>query len=265
MVPLLDVSAPGNVLTTVGKRLDRKDRAIDISGLRFSWGTSSAPVLDINGLRVDRGHRVFIEGPSGCGKSTLLALIAGVLTPQQGAVTVLGHRLNTLSSAQRDRFRSDHMGVIFQMFNLIPYLSVAENVTLPCRFSRLRREKALRRHGSLEAETRRLLTHLDMDHPGLLSRPVTELSVGQQQRVAAARALIGSPEIVIADEPTSSLDADHRHSFIELLFEECRNAQATLIFVSHDTSMASLFDRSVQLSKINRADRKSSTHAAGIT
>jgi len=263
MMPLLDVSAPGRVLTTVGKRFDRKNRAIDISGLRFSWGISSPPVLDIHGLRVDKGHRVFIEGPSGSGKSTLLALIAGVLTPQQGAVTVLGHQLNTLSSVQRDRFRSDHMGVIFQMFNLIPYLSVVENVTLPCRFSRLRREKALRRDGSLEAETRRLLTHLDMDHPGLLSRPVTELSVGQQQRVAAARALIGSPEIVIADEPTSSLDADHRHSFIELLFAECRNAQATLIFVSHDTSMASLFDRFVQLSKINLADQETSKHAGG--
>jgi putative ABC transport system ATP-binding protein len=262
-VPLLDVSAPGNVLTAVGKRFDRKDLAIDISALRFSWGIFSAPVLDINGLRVDKGDRVFIEGPSGSGKSTLLALIAGVLTPQQGAVTILGNRLNTLSSAKRDRFRSDHMGVIFQMFNLIPYLSVVENVTLPCRFSRLRRERALRSTGGLEAETRRLLAHLDMDHPGLLSRPVTELSVGQQQRVAAARALIGSPEIVIADEPTSSLDADHRHSFIELLFEECRNTQATLIFVSHDTSMACLFDRFIRLSEINRADRKTSKYAGG--
>jgi len=265
MVALLDVSAPGSVLTAVGKRFDRKDFAIDISALRFSWGISSAPVLDISGLRVDKGDRVFIEGPSGSGKSTLLALIAGVLTPQQGAVTVLGHRLDSLSGVQRDRFRSDHMGVIFQMFNLIPYLSVVENVTLPCRFSRLRRERALRRDGGLEAETRRLLSHLDMDHPGLLSRPVTELSVGQQQRVAAARALIGSPEIVIADEPTSSLDADHRHSFIELLFEECRNTQATLIFVSHDTSMACLFDRFIRLSEINRADRKSPKRAGRIT
>jgi len=265
MVPLLDVSAPGSVLTAVGKRFDRKDCTIDISALRFSWGISSAPVLDISGLGVDKGERVFIEGPSGSGKSTLLALIAGVLTPQQGAVTVLGHRLNSLSGAQRDRFRSDHMGVIFQMFNLIPYLSVVENVTLPCRFSHVRRERALRRNGCLEAEARRLLTHLDMDHPGLLSRPVTELSVGQQQRVAAARALIGSPEIVIADEPTSSLDADHRHSFIELLFEECRNTQATLIFVSHDTSMACLFDRVIRLSEINQADRKTPKQAGRIT
>lgn len=261
---MLDVSAPESIPTAVGKRFDRKDCcAIDIAELRFSWGICSSPVLDISGLRADKGNRVFIEGPSGSGKSTLLALMAGVITPQQGAVTVLGHRLNTLSSVQRDRFRSDHMGVIFQMFNLIPYLSVVENVTLPCRFSRLRRERVLRSAGSLEAEAQRLLSHLDMDHQGLLSRKVTDLSVGQQQRVAAARALIGSPEIVIADEPTSSLDADHRHSFIELLFEECKNTQATLIFVSHDTSMACLFDCFVRLSEINRVDHP--TKHAGRT
>ena len=248
---------------TKNKRLDGKWGAIEISELQFSWGTSSAPILDINSLRVDKGQSVFIEGPSGSGKSTLLALIAGVLTPLQGGVAVLGHRLNTFSDYQRDRFRSDHMGVIFQMFNLIPYLSVEENVTLPCRFSRLRREKALCCDGSLAAEARRLLAHLDMDHPGILTRPVTELSVGQQQRVAAARALIGSPEIVIADEPTSSLDAGHRHSFIRLLFEECQKAQATLIFVSHDTSMTSLFDRHVRLSEINRTERKSTQHIGG--
>ena len=265
MVQLLDVSVPESALISVEKRFDREDFAIDISELRFFWETSSAPVLDISGLRVDKGDRVFIEGPSGSGKSTLLALIAGVLTPQQGAVTILGERLDTLSSAQRDRFRANHMGVIFQMFNLIPYLSVVENVTLPCRFSRFRRERVLRSDSSLEAEARRLLSHLDMDHPGLLSRQVTELSVGQQQRVAAARALIGSPEIVIADEPTSSLDADHRHSFIELLFEKCRDTQATLIFVSHDTSIASLFDQVIRLSEINRADRKAPEYSARIT
>jgi putative ABC transport system ATP-binding protein len=241
-------------------RTDCEDRAVDITGLGFSWGPSSAPVLEIDELVVDADRRVFIVGPSGSGKSTLLALIAGVLTPRRGEVTILGRRLSALSRARRDRFRSDHIGVIFQMFNLIPYLSVVENATLPCRFSRVRRDKAVGRNGSLEAEGRRLLGRLDMDHPGLISRPVTELSVGQQQRVAVARALIGSPEIVIADEPTSSLDADNRDSFLELLFEECRNSQATLIFVSHDESMASRFDRLIRLPEINRADRDISKH-----
>ena len=241
-----------------GQTVDCEDRAVDITGLRFSWGASTASVLEIDELVVEAGRRVFIVGPSGSGKSTLLGLIAGVLAPRQGEVTVLGQRLGTLSRARRDRFRADHIGVIFQMFNLIPYLSVVENVTLPCRFSRVRRDKAIRRSGSLEAESRRLLGRLDMDHAGLLSRPVTELSVGQQQRVAVARALIGSPEIVVADEPTSSLDADNRDSFLELLFEECRSSQSTLIFVSHDETVASRFDGLVRLPSINRAVRDTS-------
>jgi putative ABC transport system ATP-binding protein len=253
-----NVSLPRNLHITTGK-----DRAIEISGLHFYWKSPTAPVLDIESLWVNKGQSIFIEGPSGSGKSTLLSLVAGVLTPQQGDVIVLGHRLNALNSAQRDHFRSNHVGVIFQMFNLIPYLSVVENVLLPCRFSRLRRDKALRRGDGLEAEARRLLAHLDMDYPALLSCPVTELSVGQQQRVAAARALIGAPEIVIADEPTSSLDAEYRHSFMQLLFEECQQAQATLIFVSHDTSMTSLFDRHVRLSEINRADQVATRRIPG--
>jgi putative ABC transport system ATP-binding protein len=229
------------------------ENVIDINNLQYAWCNSIALVLDIDKLRVERGERVFIEGPSGCGKSTLLSLLAGVVTPQQGTVTVLDRRMETLSGAQRDRFRADHIGFIFQMFNLIPYLSVVENVTLSCRFSERRMQKALSISASLEVEALRLLTHLDMADPDVLQRPVTDLSVGQQQRVAAARALIGAPEILIADEPTSSLDGNHREAFIRLLFEECEKENTTLIFVSHDTSLATLFDRSVQLADINRA------------
>jgi putative ABC transport system ATP-binding protein len=142
------------------------------------------------------------------------------------------------------------------MFNLIPYLSVMENVTLPCRFSRRRREKASHVTNSLEAEARRLLVHLELSEPALLRRPVTEFSVGQQQRVAAARALIGAPELIIADEPTSSLDAECRRAFIRLLFEECEKAQSTLIFVSHDKSLAQLFEHTVRLQEINQTGRE---------
>jgi putative ABC transport system ATP-binding protein len=139
------------------------------------------------------------------------------------------------------------------MFNPIPYLSVVENVTLPCRFSRLRRERALARSGTLEQEALRLLGHLDLADPALVGRAVTTLSVGQQQRVAAARALMGSPEMLIADEPTSALDPDRREAFTRLLFDECRAAGSTLIFVSHDAALEGLFDRTLRLAGLNRA------------
>jgi putative ABC transport system ATP-binding protein len=225
---------------------------IDIKDLEFRWHPSGQTVLSLESLRVDPGEHLFIEGPSGSGKSTLLSLLAGVITAQAGSVRVLDHPLERLGSVERDHFRADHVGYIFQMFNLIPYLSVVDNVMLPCRFSAQRRDKALARGDGLEAEARRLLGHLDMDHPEFLGRAVTTLSVGQQQRVAAARALMGAPELLIADEPTSSLDADRRESFIRLLFEECRQAGSTLVFVSHDASLERLFHSTVNLAHVNR-------------
>ena len=195
--------------------------AIEIKEMRFSWGSSRDPVLSIDNLRIRSGERVFIEGPSGSGKSTLLSLIAGVITPQQGEIRVNGTDLHDLKGAARDRIRADHIGYIYQMFNLIPYLSVIENVTLPCRFSLRRREKAAARSAGIETEAMRLLKNLDLGGAAVIKKTATELSVGQQQRVAAARALIGAPEIIIADEPTSSLDANLREAFIRLLFQEC--------------------------------------------
>ena len=228
---------------------------IEISNLQFSWLNDESPVLEISQLNISQGERVFIEGPSGSGKSTLLNLLAGVFTKDQGKLKVLGRELGEMSGAARDRFRADHVGFIFQLFNLIPYLSVVENVTLPCRFSRLRRDKAIQNGFNVQAEAMRLLTHLEMNDPDLLDKPVSELSVGQQQRVAAARALVGSPDLLIADEPTSSLDANLRESFIRLLFDECASRGTTLIFVSHDPSLEKLFDRTVRLTDINRAER----------
>jgi putative ABC transport system ATP-binding protein len=226
------------------------DLAIDISKLHFSWD-GRAPILEIESLQIDKGERVFIEGPSGSGKSTLLSLIAGVVLPQKGSISVNGKPMGVLNGAKRDRFRADHIGFIYQMFNLIPYLSVVENVTLPCRFSLRRRERAAGRSSSYEAEAIRLLEKLGLDGAAVINKPATDLSVGQQQRVAAARALIGTPEILIADEPTSSLDAGHRQAFIQLLFQECDRREITLIFVSHDTNLAGLFDRTIRLADIN--------------
>ncbi len=229
------------------------DPVVEVADLRFAWSRSAAQVIEIASLRILSGERVFLRGASGSGKSTLLSLLAGVVTPQAGKVRVLGQDLGALAGAARDRFRADHIGYIFQMFNLIPYLSVVENVCLPCGFSARRRSRAMRDGASVEAEAVRLLGKLDMARGDVLRRPVTELSVGQQQRVAAARALIGAPELVIADEPTSSLDADRRAAFLDLLFRECAREHATLILVSHDAALAPRFDREITIAEINRA------------
>ena len=190
---------------------------------------------------------MFLHGPSGSGKTTLLGLIAGVLTPSSGTLKVLGTDLAALRPAGRDAFRGVHLGYLFQLFNLIPWLSVTENIALPCRLHAARAERL---DGETpEAAARRLAAALGLGE--MVDSPVTELSVGQQQRVAAARALIGSPDIVIADEPTSALDADRRDRFIELLFEQCNAAGATLLFVSHDLSLGARFDRVISLPDIN--------------
>lgn len=220
-----------------------------LQDVKFRWKPKLPLVLDIPILSIPTGASVFIKGSSGSGKTTLLNLIAGVIVPESGNIKVEGTGLSSLPGAQRDRFRADHIGFIFQMFNLIPYLSVLENVTLALTFSRERRKRL---EGSAEDEARRILTRLGLDE-ALIRRSVTELSIGQQQRVAAARAIIGRPPLLIADEPTSALDADTRELFINLLFEECERANMTLLFVSHDGGLEHLFDRSVALKTLNRA------------
>jgi putative ABC transport system ATP-binding protein len=225
--------------------------AIELSGMYYAWRDDIAPVLMIEHLQINQGERIFIAGPSGGGKSTLLSLFAGVIVPQRGTIAVNGCQLNGLDGAARDRFRADNIGYIYQMFNLIPYLSVVENVTLPCRFSLRRRDRASARSSGYVNEALRLLNHLGMGEEAVIGKPVTDLSVGQQQRVAAARALIGTPEILIADEPTSSLDANRREAFIELLFDECDRKDTTIVFVSHDTGLENQFDRTIRLSDIN--------------
>lgn len=221
--------------------------------VQFRWRPRDPLVLDIPALDVSRGERVFIKGPSGSGKTTLLNLLAGVVVPGAGTITILDTDLALLGGAGRDAFRARHIGFIFQMFNLVPYLSLIDNVLLPCRFSRVRRERALARSETLEKEARRILAHLELDVDEFASRPVTRLSVGQQQRVAAARSIIGAPELVIADEPTSALDTEVRQSFLDLLFREVEAAGSTLLFVSHDPGLEAAFGRTIALAEVNRA------------
>jgi putative ABC transport system ATP-binding protein len=225
---------------------------IDVRELEFGW-TADRLLLRIEHLAIAAGERVFVHGSSGIGKSSLISLIAGVVAPQRGSLRVLGTEVPRLAPAARDAFRADHFGIIFQMFNLVPYLSIVENVTLPCRFSRRRRRHTEARGGA-EREALRLLEHLDLAAEAHSSGAVARLSVGQQQRVAAARALIGRPEIVLADEPTSALDADRRQAFLRLLFRECEAEGATLLFVSHDRSLEEHFDRALALDDIRHRE-----------
>lgn len=220
--------------------------ALLLQNLRYRWPGAPADTLAIAQLALAAGDTVFLRGPSGCGKSTLLGVAAGVLLPQAGEAALLGQRWDRLGASGRDRHRADHLGYIFQQFNLLPYLSVLDNVRLPLRFSRRRAQRAAA--GAAED----LLAGAGLPQ-SLWRQPAAALSVGQQQRVAAARALIGAPEVVIADEPTSALDEALRESFMELLLGRCAAAGAALLFVSHDARLASRFARVVDLPAINGA------------
>ncbi|WP_329766700.1 ATP-binding cassette domain-containing protein [Stenotrophomonas geniculata] len=220
---------------------------ISLEDVQFGYGTRL--VLDIPRLWVEQGSSVLLRGISGGGKSTLLGLLAGVLLPGKGRVEVAGHALQDMGGAARDRFRADQLGVIFQQFNLLPFLTVRDNIALGLRFSRLR---SARISGPLDAEIARLLQALQLN-PELMQRRAGTLSVGQQQRVAAARALIGRPTLLLADEPTSALDREAASAFLRLMSAQCQAAGTTVLVVSHDDSLQPLFDRTISLSEINQA------------
>ncbi len=222
---------------------------LQIQELRYAWPGSADDCLHIPRLDVKAGERVFLHGPSGCGKSTLLGLLAGVLLAREGRVSLLGQDWAALPGGARDARRADHVGVVFQQFNLLPYLTVLDNLLLPCRFSALRSSRCV---GGPLAAAQSLLRKMGLP-AGLWSRRADALSVGQQQRVAAARALIGAPELVIADEPTSALDAALRDDFMALLMDACAAACSTLVFVSHDERLATRFDTRLSLPRLNQA------------
>lgn len=199
--------------------------------------------LSIPSLDIAVGEKVALVGPSGSGKSTLLGLICGVLLPQSGTVEVFGNRLNNFSGAQRDSFRADNLGIIFQQFNLLPYLSVLDNVVLGLSFSRFRGLDAPEQRARAE----RLLTSLDIDIARMGKQKAASLSVGQQQRVAAARAFVTEPRLIVADEPTSALDEGRQYEFLDLLFAQQERTGSTLLLVTHDLRLASCFDRVIDL------------------
>jgi putative ABC transport system ATP-binding protein len=228
---------------------------VRMSGVRFRWRGPKAFSLAIDDFALAAKERVLLVGPSGAGKSTFLSLLCGIITPSAGRLDVLGTDTTTLSSAARDHFRAEHFGIIFQMFNLLPYGSILDNVLLPLSFAKKRRERASR-NGSIEGEALRLLASLGLDPDELHGLSTANLSVGQQQRVAAARALIGRPELLVADEPTSALDRDRQLAFLDLLFAEIAAAGASLIMVSHEEELGARFDRVLRLDDIALSERR---------
>lgn len=221
---------------------------IKISDLGFKYEGQQKNTLTIPEFSVVKGEELFLYGPSGTGKTTLLEILAGVLKPTSGTVEILGQDMAKLSDSQRDAFRAEHMGYVFQSFNLIPYLNVRENIELPLHLSSARKARL----GGVDNElvVRALCGNLGI--ADMLDKRVTELSVGQQQRVAVARALLGKPDLLLADEPTSALDSDHREKFLKLLFELADLYGTTVVFVSHDRSIEKLFTRAISLDSINR-------------
>ena len=221
-------------------------KAISLSKCLFSYNQNNKLVINIDQLDIESGERVFLYGPSGHGKSTLLNLTAGVLQANSGEVNVLGADLTKLSQSKRDNLRGEKIGYIFQIFNLIPYLTVKENIILPCLINKKRTNE------DYNKQAEELIDSLGMrEH---INKKVTDLSIGQQQRVACARALIGNPQMIIADEPTSALDEKNTKEFMELIMREWEKRKFTLLFVSHDERLKSYFSRSISLPEINHHD-----------
>ena len=229
-----------STVTTINSLSD----AIDLQNLNYTFQGSSLPVLSIPAWQVARNERVFLQGESGSGKSTLLGLLAGLQLPTRGEVDILGTRMSALGAGKRDRFRAKHLGVVFQQFNLIPYLSALENVLLAAQFGTSGGQAARQR--AVE-----LLERVNLPS-SLHHRKAAALSIGQQQRVAIVRALINEPSLLLVDEPTSALDHNNRDAFLALLFDVLADMDCAMVFVSHDPTIGQLFDRRVRLAELNQ-------------
>lgn len=223
---------------------------LELSDLKYRWSGRSTFLLAVPQLSLNRGETALLLGQSGSGKSTLLSLISGTIVPYSGSVCIAGQELSKLSGRKLDRFRAENIGVIFQQFNLLPFATVADNIKLPLRFAPERRKRV----ADTNAEVINLCAELDLPK-GIEDEKASTLSVGQQQRVAVARALIGHPPLIIADEPTSALDADTQSAFLDVLFEQVAANRTTLLMVSHDARLSSLFDRVIHLEDIAGIER----------
>ena len=221
------------------------EETIRLDSLRFYWSKNADFKIYIPKLEIGRGEKVLLLGESGSGKTTLLSLICGFLSPISGDIFLNEQKLNGLKANKKDQFRSDNIGIIFQQFNLLPYANVIDNITLPLYFSK-KRDSRVTNHREAALNICRSLQLSE----STIAMQANKLSVGQQQRVAVARALIGNPSLIIADEPTSSLDASTQKKFLDLMFRQIEEHKSTLLMVSHDSSISNYFDRTINIKDI---------------
>ena len=208
---------------------------IIIENIKYSFNKNSNFELKIKKFSLKKSDSILIYGDSGAGKSTFLNLLSGTINPQEGSINILGTNITKTSSSKKDKIRGDHFGIVFQTFNLLPYISVKNNILLGKAYSG--RKQSI----SNNDEVKVLMDKLSLNYKDLVDRKAYELSIGQQQRVAVARALIGKPEIILADEPTSALDKKNQNEFINLLFKSLDDNEQGLIMVSHDKKLSSKF------------------------
>ena len=221
------------------------EETIKLDSLRFYWSKKTGFKIHVPKFSVGQGEKVLLLGASGSGKTTLLSLICGFLSPVSGDIHINQKQISSLAAGKRDQYRSDNIGIIFQQFNLLPYANVIDNILLPLYFSKKRAANV--------SNQRKIAINLcnNLRLPQNIEKmKASDLSVGQQQRVAVARALIGNPPLIIADEPTSSLDSDVQNIFLELMFSQIEENNSTLLMVSHDKSLSTYFDRVIDIKDI---------------
>ncbi len=216
---------------------ERSDkRAVVAKGIKMAFrsGADSTPILQGIDLEIPRGEIQLLMGPSGSGKTTLLSILAGILTPTEGTVCLLGQEITRMSKEELSRFRLKNIGFIFQGFNLFPALTAAENVEVALRMKGIHKNEARKQAKDLLAEVglEQRINHLPRD-----------LSGGQKQRVAIARALADNPKLIMADEPTASLDSHSGHAVIELLRKLAKDNGRTVLIVTHDSRLIDVADR----------------------
>jgi len=220
--------------------------ALSITDLSFSYPGDRSPVIEIGRYELPRGAQALLAGGSGSGKSTLLQLIAGLLDPTSGSLEVGGTDIHALGGAKRDLYRGQTIGVIFQTFNLLDGFTATENVMAAMMFSKIPRKEH-------KPRAEKLLAHLGIDRPHATP---AELSVGQQQRVAVARAVACDPILVLADEPTASLDPENASVAMDLIQSTCKDTGAALLCTSHDPAVWERFETRAELAALNAAATK---------